>query len=123
MILQEGMYNGKQVLSKESIAEMQVNRVSADCKIIGSPAEAGNWGYGFGEWVMNDRSSMAATGETSNSERSAAVSSPGLFGSFPWVDNKKGYAGFLFVFNLKNKGRHELYSSLKKMVDEDLTMK
>ena len=111
MILNEGTFNGKQILSKNSIIEMQKNRVTADTKIMGSPAEAGNWGYGFGEWVMDDIGSE---------NRSDAVTSPGLFGSFPWVDNKKQYTGFLMTFNLKNKGRNEKYKELKKLVDEAL---
>ena len=52
--------------------------------------------------------------------RSVAVTSPGLFGSFPWVDNQKKYAGFLFCFNLKSKGRNERYKELKQLVDEAL---
>jgi len=54
----------------------------------------------LGEWVMDD-----ATGE----KRSNAITSPGLFGSFPWVSNDKQYAGLLFVFNIKSKGRNEKY--------------
>lgn len=117
MILNKGIYNGKKILSADAVAEMQKDRVTADCKIMGSPAEAGDWGYGFGEWVMNSRGLSA----TDSSLRNDAVTSPGLFGSFPWVDNKRGYAGFLFVFNVKNKGRHEMYSNLKKLVDEAVT--
>ncbi len=112
MILNEGVYNGKRILSKYAVIEMQKNRVSAATKIISSPAEAGNWGYGFGEWITDD-----ATGE----KRSDAVTSPGLFGSFPWVNNKQQYAGFLMTFNLNNKGRNEKYKELKKLVDEALT--
>jgi CubicO group peptidase (beta-lactamase class C family) len=111
MILHEGIFNGKTVLSKNAIIEMQKNRITADTKIMASPAEAGNWGYGFGEWITDD-----ATGE----KRSDAVTSPGLFGSFPWVNNQKQYAGFLMTFNLKNKGRHEKYKELKTLVDEAL---
>jgi hypothetical protein len=47
-----------------------------------------------------------------------AITSPGLFGSFPWVDNKKGYAAILFSFNLKSKGRHEHYKALKLVIDD-----
>ena len=91
--------------------EMQKNRVAKDTKILSSPAEAGNWGYGFGEWVIDD-----ATGDM----RSNAVTSPGLFGSFPWVDNQLKYAGFLFTFYIKSKGRNERYRELKKIVDDAL---
>ena len=114
MILAEGKYKGKQVLSKASVIQMQLNRVSEDCNIVSSPAEAGNWGYGFGEWVMDD-----ATGNT----RSKAVTSPGLFGSFPWVDNEKKYCAILFTFYIKNKGRNERYKELKQLVDEALERK
>lgn len=111
MILAEGEYNGKRVLSKASVTAMQQNRVGKDVIVISSPAEAGNWGYGFGEWVMDD-----ATGD----KRSGAVTSPGLFGSFPWVSNDKQYAGFLFTFYLKSKGRKERYLALKNLVEEAL---
>lgn len=112
MILNEGQYDNNNVLSKNSIIEMQKNRVAADAIIAYSPAEAGNWGYGFGEWVMDN-----ANGEI----RSNAITSPGLFGSFPWVDNNKQYAAFLLTFNIKSKGRNEKYTALKKLVDEALS--
>ncbi len=108
MILQEGNINGRQVLSKESIAKMQHN-YAKDARVAYTPAEAGNWGYGLGEWVMDDAV-----------ERSDAVTSPGLFGSFPWVDNKRQYAGFLFVFNLKQKGRGGNYKELKSIIDKEI---
>jgi CubicO group peptidase (beta-lactamase class C family) len=108
MILQDGNINGHQVLSKESIIKMQHN-YSKDARIAYSPEEAGNWGYGLGEWVMDD----AVT-------RAEAVTSPGLFGSFPWIDNKRQYAGFLFVFNLKQKGREKNYTELKSIIDKEI---
>ena len=76
MILQNGYYNGKQILSKECIIKMQKNYVK-DARVAYSPAEAGNWGYGLGEWVMDDAV-----------DRSNAVTSPGLFGSFPGLTMK-----------------------------------
>ena len=112
MILNNGEFNGKKVLSKESVALMQQN-YAAGKKIIYSPAEAGNWGYGLGEWVMDD---------ATNGKRSNAVTSPGLFGSFPWVDYQHNYAAVLFTFYLKSKGRNERYISLKKIVDAAITI-
>jgi CubicO group peptidase (beta-lactamase class C family) len=108
MILNNGMYNGKKVLNKESILLMQQN-YKGDKKTMYSPDEAGEWGYGLGEWTMN---------KVGPNERPDAVSSPGLFGSFPWIDNKKKYAAVLFTYNIKNKGRAEKYISLKKTVDD-----
>ena len=86
-----------------------------EAKVIYSPAEAGSWGYGFGQWVMDLTPTLSTSGEGA---RSGAVTSPGLFGSFPWVDNEKQYAGFLFCFNLKSQGRNERYKELKLLVDD-----
>jgi CubicO group peptidase (beta-lactamase class C family) len=108
MIMNHGTFNGKRILSENSIAEMQVNRVTKDVKVAYAPVEAGDFGYGFGEWVM----------EAASLTQSITVTSPGLFGSFPWVDNNKKYTGFLMTFYLKNDGRNERYKALKKLVDE-----
>lgn len=111
MILRNGEFNGNKVLSKDAVVSMQQNYALGK-KIIYSPAEAGSWGYGLGEWVMND-----VIGGTS----SKAVSSPGLFGSFPWVDNEHQYAAVLFTFNIKSKGRHQKYTLLKQLIDTAIT--
>ncbi len=111
MILNKGTFNGHQVLKASSVNLMQINYVEGK-KIISSPNNASDFGYGFGEWVMKDTSGNP----------SDAVTSPGLFGSFPWVDNKNKYAGVLFTFNFKNKGRGELYKSLKQVVDAALPL-
>ena len=108
MILHDGKFNGKQVLSKNSVIKMQQNYAKGST-IASSPAQAGDWGYGFGEWVMEDAD-----------VRSKAVSSPGLFGSFPWVDNSRKYAAFLLCLNLKQQGRNAKYKELKALVDEAL---
>lgn len=118
MILNEGEFNGKRIISKALIVEMQKNRVGRDVLVTSSPAEAGNWGYGFGEWVMDSPLAIAdKKGAMPDSKRSAAVTSPGLFGSFPWVDTEKKYCAFLFVYNLQHKGRNEKYKELKQVVD------
>ncbi len=113
MLLQNGMYKGKMVLSAESVALMQRNYTSALAQQQ-APAEAGKWGYGFGEWIMDD---------SKGSQRANVVSSPGMFGSFPWIDNRHQYTAVMFTLNLNNKGRHERYQELKKLVDEAIAGK
>lgn len=108
MILNKGVFEGKRILSEKSIREMQVNRIHSGVKIAYSPAEAGDFGYGLGEWVMESSSS---------GNISRTVTSPGLFGSFPWVDNQKKYCAFLMTFYLRNTGRNERYKELKALVD------
>jgi CubicO group peptidase (beta-lactamase class C family) len=111
MILNKGMYNGHLVLKKQSIDVMEEN-YTIGRKMIYSPAEAGNWGYGFGEWTFSN----AEAGKQAD-----AVTSPGLFGSFPWVDNKRNYAAVLLTFYLNNKGRNEKYTELKSLADDAIT--
>jgi CubicO group peptidase (beta-lactamase class C family) len=111
MILNKGMFNGKRIVSESGIAEMQVNRITPDVKIAYTPAEAGGTGYGYGEWVMDS---------TKVGSLSKTVSSPGLFGSFPWVDNEKQYCAFLMTYYVKNDGRGERYKELKGVVDSTL---
>jgi CubicO group peptidase (beta-lactamase class C family) len=111
MILQQGTFNGKQILSKESITEMEINRIDPEVKIAYSPAEAEGLGYGFGEWVVK---------ATAEGKPSSWATSPGLFGSFPWVDNKNNYCAFLMTFYLNNKGRNQRYLGLKQLVDQSL---
>lgn len=122
MILNNGTYNGKRILSEQSIAEMQVNRVTKDCNIIYTPGGATGWGYGFGEWVAplcNPLAKLTWPCVEENT-RSFFATSPGLFGSFPWVDNDKHYAGFLLTFGFKSAGRSERYKELKNLADKTL---
>lgn len=111
MILNKGSYGGKQILAEQSVNEMQINRVGPDVKIIFSPSEAKGLGYGYGEWVdMTDKG-----------KPSSWATSPGLFGSFPWIENEKHYCAFLMTFYLKMEGRNELYIGLKHLVDESVS--
>lgn len=102
MIRDQGMYNGVRVLSERSVKEMEKNRIGPDVRIGYSPAGTamGKVGYGYGEWVIGD-----------------AVSSPGLFGAFPWVDNSRGYCAFLMVFYLTSQGKQERDIELMRLVD------
>ncbi|HEY4966129.1 MAG TPA: serine hydrolase domain-containing protein, partial [Puia sp.] len=111
MILNNGRLGGRQILTEESIREMEINRLGPDVKIAYSPGEAEGLGYGFGEWVVKG----PETGEPGK-----WVTSPGLFGSFPWVDNEKQYCAFLMTFNLNFKDRHERYFAMKQILDESL---
>ncbi|MGE5499553.1 MAG: serine hydrolase domain-containing protein [Syntrophothermus sp.] len=111
MILNKGSYKGKRILSEKSVEEMQINRISPDVRTAYSPAEAGKAGYGYGEWTH---------GPLVPGIPVESVSSPGLFGSYPWVNNKNGYCAFLMTFYLKSDGRNERYSELRNLVDSIL---
>jgi len=110
MILNKGMFNGKRILSEKSISLMQIDRIAANNTTVAySPAEAGDVGYGFGEWVNKGASLNTPA---------IVVTSPGLFGSYPLVDNNKQYTAFLMTFYLKSDGKQKRYQELKQLIDE-----
>jgi len=111
MMLQNGTYNQQQVIHSEQIMELRTNRVYGKEQVKYAPLEAGAWGYGFGSWVMDG---------SSGGKVSDLISSPGLFGTFPWVDYKNNYCAILVTFYLNNKGRHDKYSDLMKRVEAAL---
>jgi CubicO group peptidase (beta-lactamase class C family) len=107
MILNNGVYKSKRILSPNSINEMQVSR-TAGLKILYTPPEAEGYEYGYGEWVLQ---------KNKNGE-SEIVSSPGLFGTFPYIDKSKNYAAILFVKNLQFRNRRQTDNSLLKAIGE-----
>lgn len=104
MILNKGIFNEKRILSEKSIAAMQANKIIPGVKVAYAPAQAGGSGYGYGEWIMG----------------SSTVSSPGLYGSYPWVDNNKGYCAFLMAFYVRSGGRQAKYAELRRLVDAQI---
>jgi CubicO group peptidase (beta-lactamase class C family) len=109
MILNKGVWNGKRILSENSITEMQVARTSKNI-IKYAPAAAEGFNYGYGEWIQ----------ETDEQGNATVVSSPGLFGTWPLVDYKHGYAAIIFVKSLLGEQKKELYLDLKKAIDTAL---
>lgn len=110
MILNKGMFEGKRILSEQSIAEMQkVQTGSAVIKY--EPAIAKGYGYGLGEWILDKNASGAGT----------VVSSPGIYGSFPLVDYCRGYASLIFAKTLLTEQKKEVYDALKEAIDQQLS--
>lgn len=107
MILNKGTYKGKQIINAHSIEEMQVSRTKG-LRIIYSPAEAESYEYGYGEWVL----------EKDKNGIGIVLSSPGLFGTFPYVDNERNYAAIVFVRNLQFSGRQNTYNEIRKAINE-----
>ena len=60
------------------------------------------------EWVL----------EADSNGNSKVVACPGLFGTWPLIDNCRGYACIFFVKNLQVNERKEVYSDLKKTIDD-----
>lgn len=88
MILNDGVFNGKRVLSTNAIAAMEADQVRGAFvkqpdypeQTLGQKQKAL---YGLGEW----RLVLDAKGEA------VIVSSPSYAGFFPWIDKERGIAG------------------------------
>ena len=106
MILQKGSFNGKQIISEKTIELMQISR-TVRAKVVYTPAEAVGFEYGWGEWVL----------EKDEIGNSTVVCSPGLFGTYPWVDLKQNYAAIIFVKNIQVKDRQKNYQEIRDAVN------
>ncbi len=107
MILNKGMFNGKRILSEESILEMQKDQI-VNVPIKYAPKNAENYSYGLGEWIL----------EKDVTGISTVVACPGLFGTWPFVDNTRKYACIFFVKNLQSNSRREMYLDFKESIDK-----
>lgn len=112
MILNKGTFNGKRILSEQSVAEMQKSQITQNI-IKYTPDNAKGLDYALGEWIL----------EKDANGNSACVTSPGLFGTWPWVDNCRGYACIIFVRNLKAEDRRDMYTDIKKVIDTQISSK
>lgn len=106
MILNKGVFNGKRILSEKSIALMQTPQTTASM-IKYAPKAAEGYNYGFGEWIQ----------ETDENGKATVVTSPGLFGTWPMVDNCRGYACIFFTKGILGEEKKDLYLDFKTAID------
>jgi CubicO group peptidase (beta-lactamase class C family) len=107
MILNKGLFEGKQILSAKAIEEMQTPQFT-NLPVKFAPKVAEGFHYGLGEWIQ----------EEDASGKSTVVSSPGLFGTWPYVDKCRNYAAIIFVKSLLGEQKKELMMQFKAAVDE-----
>jgi len=106
MILADGKVGGKQYLSHASLVEMRTDQTHG-APIRSSPGVgvAKAHRYGLGQWIEEKDSSGA----------SIELSSPGAFGTTPWVDLKRNLGGVLLVSSSYQKVA-PVYMKLKDAV-------
>jgi CubicO group peptidase (beta-lactamase class C family) len=106
MILNKGLYKDKRILSEKAIAEMQRVQTKGIVKKY-TPKVAEGYEYGLGEWILEEDANGNST----------VVASPGLFGTFPYVDKQRNYACIIFIKKFITEERKELYMELKQKID------
>ena len=108
--MNKGMFNGKKVLSEHAIQIMQQAQTTLPI-IKYAPEAAKGFNYALGEWVQ----------EEDENGKSVVVSSPGLFGTWPMIDNCRGYACIVFVKSLISEEKANINKDLKASIDESLS--
>ena len=110
MMLNNGIFNGKRILSENAVAAMQTVRTSASM-IKFAPKVAEGYNYGFGAWIL----------ETDESGNATVLASPGLFGTWPMIDKCRGYACIFFTKGVLGEEKKDIYLDIKKSIDQQLT--
>ncbi len=109
MLLNKGMFNGKRILSEQSIGMMHTTQTNGPM-IKYAPKIAAGYNYGLGEWIQ----------ETDEKGNATVVSSPGLFGTWPVIDMCRGYAAIVFTKNLITEEKRELYGKIKESINQQI---
>jgi len=110
MIQNEGMYQGVRILNKATLDYMATNHAAG--LVIGYTPYPESHGYGIGQWREAVDSNAVAT----------RVSSPGAFGTVPWVDKRNNIAGIVFVKGQWSSLRSEIFD-LQDLVHTVYSMK
>lgn len=88
MIINNGVYKGRRVLSEKSVREMQKDQTGKLPLVIASSDRLGRRShYGLGEWI-DEQDANGAT---------LQVSSPGAFGFRPWINLPRHLFGVWMV--------------------------
>ncbi|RYG54519.1 MAG: class A beta-lactamase-related serine hydrolase [Chitinophagaceae bacterium] len=109
MILNNGKFEGKQVISENSLMEMQKQHF-AGLPVAYKPVEATGFDFGLGSWI-----------EARNpEEKPVVIGFPGSTGSWAMVDKCRKYAAIIFVKNAADDISQQVYLNLKAAIDEQV---
>src|SRR5690606_34686615 len=99
MHLREGVCPSGRVLSAESVARMQEDRIA---EYGGVTIDPGFAGYGLGWWVSRDEPGV--------------LSDRGAYGAMPWLDTERGY-GVMIILEGSAEISGDLYADAKPIVE------
>jgi CubicO group peptidase (beta-lactamase class C family) len=109
MLLNKGMFEGKQILSETAIAEMQKPQF-AGLPMKYSPKETEGLQYGLGQWI-------------SDTDGKTTFTSPSFSGTWPFIDKCRNYACIILVQNPLKEDKKETYLQVKEIIDEQIPCK
>lgn len=112
MLLNKGMFNGKQILTEASINSMITLQID-NTKIKYVPEGAKGFNYGLGCWIQK----MAVN------NKAIVVSTPSLFGSLVLANFCKNYTLVIFSKKLLNGANREILKKLSDGIEDAMESK
>ncbi|MBC7826705.1 MAG: beta-lactamase family protein [Chitinophagaceae bacterium] len=109
MLLNNGMFEGKQIISEESIKEMQKPQF-VGLPVKYSPKEAEGLQHRLGHWTVD------TDGQTT-------LTSPSLAGTWPFIDKCRNYACIILVQNPLKEDKKETFLQVKNIIDGQIPCK
>ncbi|KAF0106754.1 MAG: hypothetical protein FD146_2346 [Anaerolineaceae bacterium] len=111
MILNGGQYNGKQILSLQTVQMMSASQISG-LPLLRSPGEDDLLlGYSFGFWISDPSIHPGSNGPE--------LSDQGAFGCTPWVDLDLGYSAILLIKDRTRTGT-EIWNVIRPIIIREL---
>ena len=105
LFLNKGMFKGKQVLSEKAMIEMTTIQVTTTA-IKQAPKPMVGCNYALGTWAMEANNTQATT-----------ITSPSMFGTFPWVDMCRSYAAVIFTKAGNGESKKTTLTNIKQFID------
>lgn len=103
MLLNNGSFNGKPVLTESSVATLLSLHETID-KIKNAPVLVQGSNYAFGSWILD--------------ENNKAFTAPSYIGTLPILDLCRKYAYVIFTNELSSPPTKDFYNNIKASIDE-----
>jgi CubicO group peptidase (beta-lactamase class C family) len=110
MVLADGRFAGRQILSRAAIELWRTDQVAGVPKLR-SPGDDRLPGYSFGWWISSPALHPGSRGPE--------LSDQGAFGCTPWIDFDLGYAATLLIRDRTQTGT-EIWDAVRPIIIENL---
>lgn len=109
MIMNKGIFNGKQVLSESSVNYI-LEQQFTEARVYNNPDLTKGWKYAAGCWIEEDN------GSTWSNIYSGASAQ----GTWPWIDLKRKYAAIVLPSSPLNFQKRDLFIQIRTSVESAL---
>lgn len=109
MLLNNGIYEGKQILSAAAVKEMEKVQFGT-LPVKSAPKSAQGLQYGLGEWIQESEGGGIDT----------VMTCPGIYGTWPFFNRCRGYACIIFTPQQDDEQKPNAYQQVKEVIEEVL---